>query len=198
MSISVQDYYNRTGVQENIEYARELLSSPIALSAISLFIEACGLCPTILPFKAVGDLPAIPFVKDSKTTVSVPDLFLLLSHNFWAPFSLWSLTSIILPLVCAYFINIPLKTHPTHNYATRRATARHPPPEHQFDPLVFNVAKALLAYLVYAAHFTLLGLYQNHTIMTVNDAILGGHFGLLTTSSISGLMSLYEAILRMH
>jgi len=66
----------------------------------------------------------------------------------------------------------------------------------QFDPFVFNLAKAFIAYVVYAEHFQFMGLYQNFTVATVNDSVLGGWFGMLTGAGIAGLISLYEAVLK--
>lgn len=193
---SISRAYTRSGVHEYSETVREMLSSSAAVALLALALEGYGLRQEILPSKAIGELPAVPFMKTSKTTVYVPDLFLLLDKSFWSPFSLWMLTSVLLPLAVAYFINLPLKTHPTHNYSTRRAGRVKTAPEMQFDPFVFNVAKALLAYVVYAQHFQLFGLYQHFTVATVNESVIGGWFGMVTSATVAGLLSLYEAVLR--
>lgn len=126
--------------------------------------------------------------------VPYPGLFALVEPNFWAPFSLWSLTSVILPLAIAYFINIPLKI--SHAHPTRRRAAIQEKPLLQFDPVIFNVAKALIAYLVYAQQFDLFGLYQQHTISTVDVSVFGGYAGMITSAGIAGLVALYEAVLK--
>ena len=195
LGATVSNLYAGSGVHEFSDSARDILSSPYAITAIALVVEAYGLRKEILPSKAVGDIPAIPFVKGDKTTVYVPDLFLLLDKSFWAPFSLWSLTSLLIPLTVAYFINIPHKASPAHTHG-RRAVAAQGVPSMQFDPLVFNVAKALVAYVVYAQHFDFLGLFQHYTITTVNENVIGGYFGMVTGAGVAGVIALYEAVLK--
>ncbi len=190
----VSGLYSESGIHETSDSFRDLLSNPIAINVIALLIEAYGLRQEVLPGKIAGFVPAIPYVKNDKTPVYLPDLFLLLDKSFWAPFSLWVMTSMMLPLICAYFINIPLKTSSTHQYATRRAAQI--TPSNQFDPLVYNIAKALVAYIVYAQHYTLLGLFQHFTITTVNENVLGGYQGIITGAAIAGVIGLYEAILK--
>jgi hypothetical protein len=194
MRNSISEVYQKSNISEYSDQARDLLSSPYAIAAISLLIESYGLRKEILPSKSLYDVPAIKYVKDSKTTVYLPDVFLLFNQSFLGPFTLWLFTSLILPLALSYFINIPLKAHPSPSYKTRKATVE-ASPHMQFDPLIFNVAKALIAYVVYAQHFTL-GLYQHFTIATVNENVVGGYAGIITSSSIGALISLYEAVLK--
>ena len=193
---SVTQLYARSGVHEFSDSVRDALSTPIAVDLIALAVEAYGLRKEILPSKAIGNIPAIPFIKSDKTTVFVPDLFLLLGNSFWAPFSLWMLTSLLIPLACAYFINVPLKHIAGPGSSSRRTAAVKASPSMQFDPLIFNVTKGLIAYLVYAEHFNMLGLYQHFTITTVNESVLGGYFGIITGAGVGGLISLYDAVLK--
>lgn len=195
MRNSISEVYQKSNISEYLDQTRDLLSSPYAIAAFSLVVESYGLRKDILPSKSLYDVPAVKYVKDSKTTVYGPDVFLLFSQSFLAPFSLWLLTSLLLPLTLSYFINIPLKAHPSHSYKTRKATVK-ASPHMQFDPLIFNVAKALIAYVVYAQHFPLLGLYQHFTVATVNESIVGGYAGIITSSSIGALVTLYEAVLK--
>jgi hypothetical protein len=192
----VSAVYSESGIHEVSDNFRDLLSSSVAINMIALVIEAYCLRQELLPSKIAGFIPAIPYVKADKTPVYLPDLFLLLDKSFWAPFSLWTITSLMLPLLCAYFINISLKTSLTHQHGTRRATSIQNAPSNQFDPLVYNIAKGLIAYVVYAHHVTLLGLFQHFTITTVNENVLGGYQGIITGAAIAGVMNLYEAILK--
>jgi hypothetical protein len=194
-SASVSGLYERSQIHEYSDTVRDVLSSPLAINVIVLIVEAYGLRKEIFPSGSVR-IPPISNIKSDESTVYVPNLWLLLYKSFWAPFSLWSLTSVIIPLVLAYFINIPLKTMPGRGHPTRRAAAIQNTPSLQFDPLVFNVAKALIAYLVFAEHFTFLGLFQHFTITTVNESVFGGYAGMITGAGIAGLISLYEAILK--
>jgi len=194
-SASVSNLYQRSQIHEYSDTIRDVLSSPLAINVIVLIVEAYGLRKEIFKSGSVR-IPPISSIKSDETTVYVPNLFLLLDKSFWAPFSLWSLTSVIIPLALAYFINLPLKTMHGHGHATRRAAAIQNTPSLQFDPLVFNVAKALIAYLVFAEHFNFLGLFQHFTIAQVNESVPGGYAGMVTGAGIAGLMSLYEAILK--
>ncbi|KIX04090.1 uncharacterized protein Z518_07643 [Rhinocladiella mackenziei CBS 650.93] len=192
---SISHAYEQTQITEFADATRDLLSSPLALSVIAILLEGYGLRAQILPNKLLTEVPAIPYVKSTKTPINVPDLFLLLDSKFWSPFSLWTLTSFILPALISYFINLPLKAHPSHTYTTRRATLQ-ANAQMQFDPFIFNLAKGLIAYLVYAQHFSLGGLYQHFTIATVNEAIPGGYVAMLTSSGLGAAVSLYEAVLK--
>lgn len=198
MRNQVSRLYSQSGITEMSENLRDLLSSPLAINILALVLEANGLRQEVLPGKSAGFIPAIPYLKTRKTPVYLPDLFRLLDRSFWAPFSLWVTTSLLLPLVCAYFINLPLKTtslghrRRTHRPASTQAAA---PPSNQFDPLVYNIAKALVAYIVYAHHFTIWGMFQHFTITTVNENVLGGYQGIITGAAIAGILGLYEAIL---
>ena len=191
---SISQAYDRTQVHEFADYARELLSSPLTVTVLAILLEAYGLRAKILPNKTLTQIPAIPYFKSTPTPIMVPDLFLLLEAKFWAPFSLWSLTSLVLPAVVSYFVNLPLKAHPTHSYSTRQATLQ-AHSQMQFDPFIFSLAKGLVAYLVYANHFNLGGVFTHHTIATVDESILGGWFAIVLSSGLSAAVSLYEAIL---
>lgn len=192
----VAGLYSESGIHETSESFRHLLSSPLAINIIALILEGYGLRQKILQSGIIGFVPAVPYFTDSKTPVYLPNLFLLLDKPFWAPFSLWVTTSLLLPLLCAYFINIPLKASLKHHYGTRRATSIQTAPSNQFDPLVYNIAKALVAYIVYAQHSTLLGLFTSDTIETVMNNVVGGYQGMITGAIIAGIMALYEAILK--
>lgn len=192
---SISRAYEKTQIHEFADASRELLSSPLTITVLAVLLEAYGLRAQILPNKLLTEVPAIPYIKSSKTPINVPDLFLLLDSKFWAPFSLWTLTSFILPAIISFFINLPLKAHPSHSYSTRRA-ALQANAQMQFDPFIFSLAKGLIAYLVYAEHFTLGGLYQHFTIATVNESILGGYFAIILSSGLAAVVSLYDAVLK--
>ncbi|KIW26128.1 uncharacterized protein PV07_09252 [Cladophialophora immunda] len=192
---SISHAYEQTQVHEFADATRDILSSPVTVIVLAILLEAYGLRAQILPNKLLTEVPAIPYVKSTKTPIVVPDLFLLLDSKFWSPFSLWTLTSLILPATISYFINLPLKAHPSHSYSTRQA-ALQANAQMQFDPFVFSLAKGLIVYLVYAYHYTLGGLFNNYTIATVNESIPGGYFAVLVSSGLGAAVSLYEAVLK--
>jgi hypothetical protein len=117
---------------------------------------------------------------------------LLLTSSFWAPFTLWASTSLFIPLLVSYFFNLTLKPKPLH--ATRAHTA--PEPTYKFDPLVFNVVKALITYAVYAQGFRFGGFVENSTVERIGGAVTGGYEGILIGAGIGALASIYEAILK--
>lgn len=194
-SQSVSRAFDRTHLNEYADIARDLMSTPSAVLALALILEGYGLRENILPFKKFVDLPPVPYARSSKTPVLLPDVFLFLDQAFWAPFTLWLLTSVILPGTVAYFINLPLKAHPSHSYATRKATTQ-ANTSLQFDPFTFSIAKGLIAYIVYALHFQLFGTFSNFTIATVNESVYGGYGGMLTSAGVTAAVSLYEAVLK--
>jgi len=191
---SISHVYERSQIHEFADATRDILSSPLTVSVLAILLEAYGLRAAILPNKLLAQVPAVPYIKSTKTPIMVPDLFLLLDSKFWSPFSLWALTSFILPAIISYFINLPLKAHPTHSYSTRRAALQHNA-SMQFDPFVFNLAKGLIAYVVYAQHFNF-GVYQHFTIALINASLLGGYFSIVIAAGIGAAMSLYEAVLK--
>ena len=105
-SASVSNLYEKSQINEYSDAVRDLLNSPLAIDVIVVLVEVYGLRKEIFPSGAVR-IPPIANISSDETTVYVPNLWLLLYKSFWAPFSLWSLTSIIIPLVLAYFINLP-------------------------------------------------------------------------------------------
>ena len=192
---SISHAYERTQIHQYADSTRDLLSSPLTVSVLAILLEAYGLRGKILPNKILTEVPALPYLTTQPIPVKVPDLFLLLEQKFWAPFSLWFLASLVVPAIISYFINLPLKAHPSHTYSTRRATLE-ANSQLQFDPFVFSLAKGLLAYLIYAQHFDVGGLYTHHTITTVNESILGGYFSILISSGLGAAVGLYEAVLK--
>ena len=192
---SISHAYDRTQIHEYSDSTRDLLSSSLTISILALLLEAYGLRPQILPNKILTEIPPNTNLTSTPTAIKVPDLFLLLDSKFWAPFSLWFLASLIIPAAVSYFINLPLKAHPSHTYSTRRATIE-ANSQLQFDPFVYSLTKGLLAYLIYANHFTLGGLFTHHTIATVNESLPGKYSSILITSGLGAAVSLYEAVLK--
>lgn len=200
---SISHAYDRTHIHQYADSTRDFLSSPLTVTVLAILFEAWGLRGQILPNKILTEVPALPYLTTKPIPVKVPDLFLLLDSRFWAPFSLWFLASLVVPAAISYFINLPLKAHPSHTYSTRRATLE-ANAQLQFDPFVFNLAKGLLAYLVYApgpvhvhqTEMALGGLFTHHSIATVNESILGGYSSIVISSGLGAAVSLYEAVLK--
>jgi len=63
------------------------------------------------------------------------------------------------------------------------------------DPLAFNVAKGLLAWLIYEKGATLGGVVGRASVLTVRESLPGGVRGLCVGTAIGGLGAVYEAVL---
>ncbi|RHZ69906.1 hypothetical protein CDV55_107166 [Aspergillus turcosus] len=185
----INDAWIRSGVQESSNWLRSKMSSVRAVETIVMAVEGVFLMKDLIPIRYLTTIPAVPAINSPEFALRVPDLFMLVDGAFWAPFSLWLLTSYLLPLLFAYFINISLHASGTE---TRRGHKARP----EFDPLSFNIAKAVIAYVVYAHHFTFMGLYSNFSIERVNVSVPFHWPGMLTTAAIGTVGTLYEAILR--
>lgn len=191
---SISQAYQRTRIQEYSESTRDALSSTVTVNVLAIMVEAYGLTAEILPKKPITEIGPIPYITDTPTKINVTDLFLLLNQSFWAPFSLWLLTTLILPALASWFINLPLRQLPAHSPARRASIKSNP--HIQFDPFVFNIAKGLIVYLVYAIHLQPIEVYQHATIATVSTSIPGGYQGMLVSSGLGAAFSLYEAVLK--
>lgn len=180
--------WQASGVLDRVHSLRAQLSSLKAIETIVLLVEACSLLKARVPIRYLTTLPAIQYTNTPALRVKVPDLFQLLEGEFWLPISLWFLTCFFLPLVASYFINLSWKA--SSNARRTRST----PSLAQFDPLIFNIAKALLVHAVFSKeiHF---GLTTTYNIRKVKAGVIGGEFGLLTGTAIGAVSALYEAIL---
>ncbi|KAF4763531.1 hypothetical protein HAV15_001477 [Penicillium sp. str.  len=165
---SLENVWTASGFVDRAHSLRATLSSVKAIEIIVLLLET-------------AQIPAIP--------IRVPDLFVLLDAAFWAPFSLWFLTCLFLPLISAYFINLSWQA----SSSARRT--RSAPNLAQFDPLTFNIVKALLVHVVFEKDFNFFGVYSRYAIGKVLDSVPGGDIGLFTGSAIGVVGALYEAIL---
>ena len=201
---SVSKAWDSYGMTKRSHVLRSWLSSVSAIELAIVAMELYGLGRDILPWKYLTTLPAHEGLNIPSFAVKIPDLFVLLSASFWSPFLLWLATSLVLPTTFAYFINLRMKiTQPaatavSHTYGTRKATAAltREKPGANVDPLVFNVSKGLVAYLVYANRFNFWDVFDVSSVDRVVASVPGGLPGLLTGSAICTLGNLYEAILR--
>ncbi|KAJ6186230.1 hypothetical protein N7519_007531 [Penicillium mononematosum] len=170
-------------------FLRATLSSVKAVEIIVLLLESGSLAKELIPIRYLTTTPPVQAAQIPAIPIRVPDLFVFLEGAFWAPFSLWFLTCLFLPLVSAYFINLSWKA----SSSARRT--RSAPSLAQFDPLTFNIVKALLVHIVFGNGFNFFGFYSRYAIGKVVDSVPGGDLGLFTGSAIGGVSALYEAIL---
>lgn len=169
---SFSSYVSSSPLPALLNTIRATLSSVISIELFALFIEAWGLRTQVLPMAYLTTIPSIPAIGTGEISILIPDLFALLTSAFWGPVALWLLTSLLLPLMAAWFFNF---TEGGRNY----------------DPLSYNVTKALLAWVVYAR-----GGVGGESKEVVEKGVPGGSQGLLIGAGIGVLASLYEAVLK--
>lgn len=189
MRQKVSEAWSSSGMTERSDALRAMLSSVKAIEVLFLALEGACVVKDLVPMRYIATMPAVDAVKTPEFMVSVPDVFVFVSSNFWAPYSLWLLTSLVIPLVVAYFFNLSLK-------AAQSARGRAASGRTSFDPLSFNIAKALVAYQVYGERCTTFGVYSGYSVSRVNASLPGHWSGVLTMSAIGVVGTLYEAILR--
>ncbi|KAL3462328.1 hypothetical protein BJX64DRAFT_259306 [Aspergillus heterothallicus] len=195
---SISETWKNSGVLELSDSLRTTLSSARSVEVIVTILEALGVLKEVLPRRHVTTIAPIDALHTPAVPIKIPDVFVLVDSSFWAPVSLWLLTSVFLPLAVAYFFNISLQVAQSSGgpaSRTRRSSiARNP--QADFDPLSFNIAKALIAYLVYAHGFTFWNVYSRISVETVNASIPFQYAGILTGAAIGAVGTFYEAILR--
>lgn len=113
----------------------------------------------------------MPALGTPEFPLKVPDFFALLTTAFWGPFGLWVLTSIFLPLLGGWFINLK--------------------GEGGYDAVSFNAVKAIAAWVVYVR-----GGGPNPSTRVVERGVPGGSTGMLVGAGAGALAGLYEAVLR--
>ncbi|KAI8966532.1 hypothetical protein F5Y11DRAFT_107516 [Daldinia sp. FL1419] len=186
----VVSLYKESGITEATHATRESLSTITSvLFAISAF-ELYFLRPEILADRYAFTVPAITFLGTKDFPVFVPDMFLLLTSSFWSPALLWAFTSAILPSIAGYFFNLTINSN--HGRVGRRSHT----PDSIIDPLTFSIAKALISYVVYGQGVTFGGSIDETSIARINTAIYGGYRGILTGTVVTGILSIYDAVLR--
>jgi hypothetical protein len=175
----------KSGVKKSFPLLRQELSRVETIQLITLIFEAIGLREKTFPLRWAV-VPGNDTIRLKQTAIWFPNFALLLSSDFWAPTTLWALTSFILPLFFGYFFNL--------TYANPKVNTRRTKPLREVDPLTFSIVKGILAYLVYspAATFTFWGAFDPATIGTVHDGIWGHYVTLLIGSGVGIVTALYD------
>lgn len=188
---SITQYVQKSGVVETTDNVRDSLSTTAFIQSLAISVELYGMQADILPWKSLAVIPLPKCLGTSDLPIQVPDLFVLLSPEFWRVFSLWVATSVALPVVCSYLFNLTLKAkHGGVRHAKNLQLAA------QYDPLSYNIAKALVAWLVYAQGVRLGGWVNAESVAKLEAALPGGHQGVLIGAGIGVLTTIYEAVLR--
>lgn len=198
------ELWDKTRIEEAIAIVRESASSVVFIQLAVLLVEAAGLGWNSRDTFVDFDIPAAAAQRLPIQKVWLPDLRFLLTQNFWAPTTLWSLTSWVLPLLFSYFFNLTLRSNTRHKSSNKQYTV---------DPLTFNIARAILAYSAYSipvidaalagnpgevvpAQKLSWGPFAEATVRTVRNNVPGQYNGLQIGSVIGILYSLYDAALK--
>jgi hypothetical protein len=203
MKAKTTDLWNRTHIDYFREIIRENASSVATIQTIILMFEATGLQWNTLQTTPTVSLPNSLTTWTNSQYLFVPDFLALLTSDWWAPATLWSLTSWVLPLVFSYFFNLTLRSN-----TNRKSTER----QYPADPLTFNILKAILAYGAYripTADPAMLGTpgsiqlhnlgwgpFSATTVDVVRNNVPGGYHGLQIGAVVGVLVSLYDAALK--
>lgn len=188
----VASIYADSGITEVTQATRETLSTVTSVLFSVAAFELYFLRPEILADRYAFTIPAISLLGTSDYPVYVPDMFLLLTSSFWNPALLWAFTSVVIPSLFGYFFNLSAAHHTTG----RVTRARSSQPEYVVDPLTFSIVKAVLSYVIFAQGVNFWGLVDDLSVARINKAIYGGWKGVLVGSAITGLVSVYDAVLR--
>jgi hypothetical protein len=174
----VASLYQESGITETTQAARETLSTVTSVLFCIATFELYFLRPEILADRYAFTIPAVAFLGTGDYPVYVPDMFLLLTSSFWSPALLWLSTSIVVPCFFGYFFNLSAANHSHPGRGRPRANQ----PDYVVDPLTFSV--------------TFGGLVDDVSVARINLAVYGGWKGVIVGTVITGLMALYDAVLR--
>lgn len=188
----VSSIYQESGITEASHATRETLSTVTSVLFLVHAVELYYIRQEVLSSRYAFTIPAVGLLGTSDYPVYLPDMFLVLTSSFWSPALAWALTSFILPTLVGYFVNLSA----TNNSVPRTRSKAHALAEHVVDPLSFSIVKALVSYLVYAQGVTFGGLLNETSIERLNGAVYGGWKGILTGTAITGLVSIYDAVLK--
>lgn len=188
----VSSLYQESGISEATQATRETLSTVNSVLLLVHAFELWYLRAEVLPNRYVFTIPAVPMLGISDIPVHLPDMFQVLTWKFWSPSLLYALTAVIIPSLFGYFINLSAANH-SH---PGRGRARASQPEHAVDPLTFSIVKALVTFVVYNQGVTFCGWIDELSVARVNSAVYGGWKGVVAGAAITGLVAMYDAVLR--
>ena len=171
MRASMSKYIRGSRFPQYAASARSSLSSVTSIEVLTIFIEAWGIRSQVLPLRYLATIPEIPALGINAIHIRAPDLFALLTTAFWGPLGLWMLTSILLPLLGGWLINLK--------------------GDGGYDSVSFNAVKAIGAWIVYAQKGV-----SGDSARTVEKGVPGGSAGMLIGAGLGGLAGLYEAVLK--
>ncbi|KAF4455664.1 cytochrome P450 [Fusarium austroafricanum] len=187
----VSSLYEESGITEVSHATRDTLSTVTSILFCVAGWELWNVRREVLSNVYAFTIPAISALGTPDYPIYVPDMFLLLTSSFWSPALTWMLTSVIIPSFAGYFFNLSATSPPPSRGRPRPNHA-----DYVVDPLTFSIVKALVSFVVYGQGVNFGGLLNDMSIVRLENAIYGGYKGILTGTAITGLVSIYDAVLR--
>ncbi|KAL8923462.1 MAG: hypothetical protein Q9208_004590 [Pyrenodesmia sp. 3 TL-2023] len=177
LTASASTLYTASPIPSTLYSLRSYLSSTTSIQLLILAIEAFGLFSRVVPLKYLTTIPPIPAIGIThETALRLPDLFALLTSEFWGPVGLWLATSIVVPAMGAWFLNLRVQEEGSGD---------------GYDPVAFGVVKGLLGWIIYVR-----GGVGGESRGVVEGSVPGGSVGMLVGAGVAVLGGLYEAMLR--
>ncbi|KAF2771890.1 hypothetical protein EJ03DRAFT_10843 [Teratosphaeria nubilosa] len=180
----LNDLYTLSRIPEAIDHLRESCSSLAGVQMFFITLESWALQRELVSWVHLTD---IRYWSGRTWPIYYPDLFDLLKGEFWSLTLLWLAIAFVIPSLFAYFFNLTIRNVKRHG--VKVSVARY-----TVDPLVFNVVKGILTYVVLGTTFgsDVVGAHATR----VRDALVGGYAGPVTGSAVVVLAALYEAAQR--
>lgn len=188
----VSSIYQDSGITEASHATRETLSTVTSVLFVVSAFELYYIRPEILANRYAFTVPAVALLGSPDYPVYLPDMFLLLTSSFWSPALTWAFTSLVLPSLFGYFFNLSANNAAGPRTRSKAAQAA----DNVVDPLTFSIVKALVAYVVYGQGVTFCGLLSETSVERLNSAVYGGYRGILVGTAITGIVSMYDAVLK--
>jgi hypothetical protein len=160
------------------------LSDVWTIQSIIWAVELTGLTYGTLPWTWRFETPDFKPLGLHSQAVWLPQVFNLLTSKFWAPATVWLVTSLVLPSIFAYFFNL--------TYTNPKPKTKRVKPLREYDPLTFSIIKGLASWLVYSQGFRFWGAVDDSTIAVVNESVFGGYNGILIGAAIGVLTSIHD------
>jgi len=168
---------------------RELASTVVGVETAVLLLEGFCLQRRMIPWRYAGELAASRTVGTPSFAVFLPDFFVLLTDIYWSTTLLWLFSSFLIPLAASWLFNLTLRPVVRHGVTEIK-------PRMRFDPMTFNVIKALLAWLVFSRGTRYFGLFSDETVDLVTQGMPAGYSGVMIGAFVGILASLYDAAQR--
>lgn len=185
ISEGMNKLWTATGIMDMLHEARLDLSSVTGIHFTILLLESAALHYQTVPWKFAFDFPSL--FGFPSFAVFLPDIFVFLTHHYWAPSLLWATMNFWTPLATGWLFNLSLKLKKKDGFEDYR-------PVYRIDPLMFSIAKALMSWMVYAQGNRLYGMFAEQTVQTVENAMPYGYSGAMIAAYIGIVTSIWDGI----